>query len=238
MRRRLSAATWVVAVFLLLMREACAGSFQLEPLRLHFDRAGDIQSVRVRNTGAEPLVLQVEAFAWQQSDNADDYRQTRTLLATPPIITIAPDEDQIIRVALRDPPQGPNESAFRIYFHEVPQAPPGSFRGLQMALRVGIPVFVSPPNLALAARPVWHAQRETKGGIVLSVSNPGNAHFHIRELQVSDDDGAQLLQEGPIYVLPGRTHHWNIEAKRAQQLRVNAPSNVSAAAFALPVEAP
>lgn len=240
MRRTISAAAWVVAVFLLALREVCAGSFQLEPLRLHFDRPGDIQSVRVRNTGAEPLVLQVEAFAWQQADNGDDYQPTRALLATPPMITIGPDEDQVIRVALREAPQAPGESAYRIYFHEVPQAPSANFRGLQMALRVGIPVFVSPPGVVLAAQPIWHAQRDAKG-TVLSVSNQGNAHFHIRELQVRDGTDAELLHDGPVYVLPGQTHHWNIEASRTRQLgplQVNAPSNVSAASFALQVEAP
>lgn len=241
MSRKISAAAWVVAVFLLLLREACAGSFQLEPLRLHFDRPGDIQSVRVRNTGAEPLVLQVEAFGWQQSDRGDDYQPTRTLLATPPMITIGPDEDQVIRVALREVPQDAGESAYRIYFHEVPQAPSATFRGLQMALRVGIPVFVGPPGVALAAHPIWRARRTTKGGVVLSVLNQGNAHFHIRELQVRDGADADLLQDGPVYVLPGQTHQWNIEASRARQsgpLQVNAVSNVSVAPFALQVEAP
>ena len=63
---------------------------------------------------------------------------------SPPIATIAPDKEQIIRVGLRRAPDKERELSYRLFLQEVPAPPKPGFQGLQVALRVGLPVFVQP----------------------------------------------------------------------------------------------
>ena len=119
-------------------------------------KASATRSITVRNDGEEPVVVQSSVLAWTQEDGKDIYASTTEALVTPPIMTIAAGAEQIVRVGLRRPPDPRSELAYRVFLQEVPPPPKPGFTGLQVALRVGLPVFVA-PGAPAARRLEWSA---------------------------------------------------------------------------------
>ena len=205
-----AAASAVVSVLLAAMSTGLgAGSFQVNPVRIELRDGATSSAVIVRNGGTEPVVVQTSVLAWAQADGKDVYAPTTEALATPPIATIAPGGEQVLRVGLRRPPDPKRELAYRLYVQEIPGTPQAGFQGLQVALRVGIPVFVTP--LATIARDFdWVATRAPEGSVRLAVRNRGNVHLQVYDFVLRGaTDGEFETREAQIaYVLAGESREW------------------------------
>jgi fimbrial chaperone protein len=192
---------------------ADAGSFQVNPIRVDMAGGTTNAAITVRNDGADPVVVQLSVVGWTQEADTDAYGATTEALVTPPIATIAPGADQIVRVGLRRAPDAQRELAYRLFVQEVPSPPKPGFTGLQVALRVGLPVFVAP--LAPVARQVhWSATLRADGTIRLSLSNRGNTHIKIADLELRTDAGGEpVAREARLaYVLAGQRREWVLPA--------------------------
>lgn len=216
----------ILMLLLLMPLWAQAASFQVNPVRLTLsaDRSTDV--LRVINSSDTPTVVQLQIVAWSQEDGKDVYTPSRNLLATPPIFTIAPGNHQVVRVGMRTKPDTKQETCYRLFLTEVPPVPTPGFRGVQIALRVGIPVFVEP---AMDTEPAlkWSAKRLTATELQVSAVNVGNAHAQILKWILKAHDRTQpLAQVSSSYVLPGAQHAWTI--KLASPLTVGAPLEITA----------
>ncbi len=120
------------------------------------------------NADDSPVVVQIRVVRWSQKGGAEQLEDTRELLATPPVLQIPANSQQIIRVALRREPDSAQELSYRVIFEEVPQAAPKDFTGLRVALRLSIPVFVAPAqgkaNAELAWESRWLPERSARSG--------------------------------------------------------------------------
>ena len=217
--------------FLLIMLHAKivgAGSFQVNPIRVDMSARVTTAALTIRNDGDEPVVVQLSVLAWSQELGEDKYGATNEALVTPPIATIAAGAQQIVRVGLRRPPDPRRELAFRLFLQEVPPPPKPDFNGLQVALRVGLPVFVAP--LAPSTRQLaWAAKIEPDGAIRLTVRNTGNTHVQISdfELRPSDSEVPVAHEAGLAYALAGESREWLLRSltargRTATELRLKA----------------
>jgi fimbrial chaperone protein len=147
---------------------------------------------------------------WTQPDGEDSYAPTADILATPPVFTVAPNSEQIVRIALRRAPAGNRELPYRIFFQEVPPAPKPGSNTLNVALRVGIPVFVQ--TRCDETRPAlrWSATRIASGDIALTAENTGCMHVQVTGLSVQFGDGAFVPVSAIKYVLPGNRMTWTV----------------------------
>ena len=224
-------AAAAAALFLLITLHAnivAAGSFQVNPIRVDMSARVTAAALTIRNDGDEPVVVQLSVLAWSQELGEDKYGATNEALVTPPIATIAAGAQQIVRVGLRRPPDPRRELAFRLFVQEVPPPPKPGFNGLQVALRVGLPVFVAP--LAPSTRQLaWAAKIEPDGAIRLTVRNTGNTHVQISdfELRPTDDEVAVAHEAGLAYALAGESREWllrnlNARSTKATELRLKA----------------
>src|SRR3712207_4726551 len=118
----------LLALLLLPPGEAAAGSLTVSPTRVELTPDRRTASVTVRNDGAEPVMVQVQAFGWPGSPATEDLVPTRDLMAVPPVATIPPGGSQLVRVAARGGAPGDVKSAFRLLITEVPPEPPGGAR--------------------------------------------------------------------------------------------------------------
>jgi fimbrial chaperone protein len=204
-------ATACLVLLLLTIEPALAGSIVVNPIRLTFSASRTAGVLTVRNTGAEPSVVQLEVMSWSQQDGKEVLVPTKELLAAPPIFTVPAGGSQIVRVGLRKAADPRSEVTYRVIMQEVPPPPKPGFQGLQVALRLSVPVFVTPP-IAAAPEIQWSATRTTQGDLSIGVSNDGNAHIQITGLRLSVD-GARLSpqqQPRPEYVLPGQRVSWTL----------------------------
>ncbi len=216
----------LILMLLLMPLWAQAASFQVNPVRLMLsaDRSTDV--LKVINSSDTPTVVQLQIVAWSQEGGKDIYTSSRKLLATPPIFTVAPGSQQVVRVGMRSKPDAKQETCYRLFLMEVPPAPSSGFRGVQIALRVGIPVFVEP---AMNTEPAleWSAKQLTATTLQVTAANVGTAHAQILKwILEAPDQTRPLAQEFGSYVLPGANHTWTL--KLAAPLTVSTPLEITA----------
>ncbi len=221
LRKKISA--WAGLAALLALSPAFAGTFTISPLRVDFADATGMAVLTVRNGDAKPVVVQTQGLAWSQEGGQDALTPSRDLLVSPAVFTLPAGGSQLVRVALRRNVDPARELTYRLLLQEVPQAASPDFNGLQIVLRLSVPVFVEP--LAPAAPQVaWVAARGTDGKLSLSARNDGSAHARIHGFSVKTADGATTVLDQPelAYVLPGSSRHWTFDDNN--NIRLNAQS--------------
>ncbi len=183
-----------------------AGSFSVNPVRIELSGAAPNAVIHVENTGNASVTVQLSPMLWSQADGKDQLRPTRELLSTPQIFSLKAGAVQVVRVGILRKPDPDRELSYRLLLEEIPPPPPPDFKGLQVALRVSIPVFLKPPvetheklELALALR----KDRQ----LTLSLVNGGNGSAHWAGFSLHDGaDPERVLASypGAVYVLPGQ----------------------------------
>lgn len=189
---------------------AAAGSFSVAPTRVELDAGRRTAVITIHNPDAAPLTVQATVVGWTQPGGEDQYAPTADILATPPVFTVAPNSDQIVRIALRSAPAGNRERPYRIFFQEVPPVPKPGSSTLSVALRIGVPLFVQVRCDETRPALNWTAARAGNGDISLSAENTGCIHVQVTGLQVQFGDGAFVPASAIKYVLPGNRMSWTI----------------------------
>lgn len=219
-RSLLGWALWSLALFPIGSQTASAASLSLVPTRLMLTAEQPIGAVSVRNDGSEAAVVQVSVAQWSQTNGADTYAATTDILATPPIFTVPPGETQLVRVGLRRTVDARSELSYRVFLQEVSPAPTSDFRGLHVALRFSVPVFVAPAKAgrasALTTSLQWHARVESpKGQLTVTARNEGAAHVQIRDFMLAPDGNpaASIRHSASKYLLPGQSGEWTVDLK-------------------------
>ena len=202
------AARWVGCVCMSWSVCAAGASLEVDPIRVTLSAAQPIAALTVRNAGTRPAGLHLQVMAWTQAGAADDhYAVTPELLATPPIFMLAPGAVQTVRVGLRRAVDPERELAYRLYLQEIPDTVAPGGTGVRIALRIGVPVFVSPQTPA-APLLRWRAQRDADA-IVVHAQNMGNAHARVVEMQLHS--GSRTVAEAAgAYLLAGQSGRWRL----------------------------
>jgi fimbrial chaperone protein len=117
-------------------------------------------------------------------------------------------------VGLRRAPDASRQLAFRLFVQEVAAPAAAGFAGLQVALRVGVPVFVA-PQASVKRELGWVASRDADGSLRLAVENRGNVHVQLVELVARTPDGDEPIarQQQLAYVLAGQQRVFVLPAK-------------------------
>jgi fimbrial chaperone protein len=198
-----------------------AQAFQVRPVRLDLGSRQPTGQLVVSNPTARPLLIQAEGFDWSQTQDRDELVPSHDLIVNPPIFELAPGAQQVVRVGLRRAAQDGVERPHRIWLTQVATTPEEGDTGVQMLLRLSLPVFVVGTGTG-AAQASWQ-----RGGTdaVVELNNAGARHVHVRELRLAGDDGTPTTL-GPCYALPGGRCRWPLPpALRHKTLRIEADSN-------------
>ena len=217
------------ALLLLLPTFAWAGSFDVSPVRITLSDRHTTDVVMLGNPGTTPLTVQLQVVAWSQVTGEDVYVPSRDLLATPPIFTVPPGGQQIIRTGLRKPADAKQETSYRLYMQEISQAPQSGGAAVAFALRVGIPVFVE-PSVTTKPELHWSLKAISPMEMQVTLANSGDAHIEVNSLAlVTARDGEPVAKAGAAYVLPGASHTWRMKLDRSlpdgSALRLSADSD-------------
>ncbi|GAA0917499.1 molecular chaperone [Rothia nasimurium] len=184
-----------------------ASGLQVSPIGLRLAAGTPADALWLTNTGSEILHAQVRVFRWIQQDGQDMYDASRDLLASPPMVTIAPGGKQMVRVIRTGAPPDGAETAYRVIVDELPN---GKHDGLNFVLRYSVPVFLAPkgdPAVKATLHTEWIT---TPSGPMVRIRNDGNGHAQIAELSFTDASGKRTtLVRGLVgYALPGSTMSW------------------------------
>lgn len=194
----------------LLASGAQAASLQISPVSITLRADQGASGITLQNTGSAPIYGQVRVFAWDQDRSQDVLVPTTELVASPPIVQIAPGASQVVRLVRRVPGAPPAERSYRVLIDELEREAGGPANGVDIRLRYSVPVFVNPVQPGSEAL-AWSTYRQGDDWM-LRVRNSGARHAQIGVLNLSNASGARFaISKGLFgYVLAGRTREWKL----------------------------
>jgi fimbrial chaperone protein len=154
----------------------------------------------------------------EQREGRNLYAEQGDVVATPPVVTIAPGAKQLVRLTRLGAPPPRYETAYRIIVDEIPApaaaaAPPGA--AIAFRMRYSLPLFVRGAGSAAAAggdpatpHLVW--RRVVEGGEAFAeIRNAGERHARLTDVAIANGARRLPLAEGLLgYVLAGETMRW------------------------------
>lgn len=214
LHRRTLQITALCALTLLAPGLSNAADWEIDPVRIELSPNHSTEAVVLKNNSDQPTSIQIQAVAWTQLDGKDVYTPTRELLISPPIVTIPAKSEQILRVGLRRLADPDKELSYRINLQELPPPSISGFSGVQVALRIGLPVFVQPQKGQAVAKMAWNVSLTSGNQLKVSVQNQGNAHVQISDFALYAPGSNKLVsgESGSHYVLAGQIHEWLLHA--------------------------
>jgi fimbrial chaperone protein len=191
---------------------ATAGQFSVSPVRIYMGPKDRATAITVINEGNEELVMQADIFTWKQkSDGEDDLVLSEDLFLAPPIIKLAPNGRQVVRLAMVKPSAGAGQTTYRMIVREIAEArPPEKGVDVAIALAFSLPVFITPPGakseLACSAR------RSAPDTIRVACENTGNAYANPRGFVLENGAGEKLAtRDSGAYILPGIKREFDVK---------------------------
>ncbi|MES2911660.1 MAG: fimbria/pilus periplasmic chaperone [Pseudomonadota bacterium] len=192
-----------------------AGVFSVTPVRIYMTPRDRAVAVTIINEGDTEVVLQADLNAWSQKpDGTDEQVPTEDLILSPPVIRLAPNARQVVRLALLKPADASRQLIYRMVMREVPEAIAGRDKTIQVpiALALSMPVFITPSPAKRAV--ACQASRSTPAALNVSCSNTGTAYAQVREIQVRRGTQALGKFEGGTYILPGARQVMSVKAEQ------------------------
>ncbi|HEY8949746.1 MAG TPA: fimbria/pilus periplasmic chaperone [Rhizomicrobium sp.] len=192
-----------------------AGTIEIAPTTLDLS-PGKAGLLYLANNGHAPLLIQIQPMDWTQNDGANALAPSNALIASPPLLRIAPRQRQVVRVLADGDPSG-RETEYRLLVSELPNGAQTA-SAVNVLLQFNIPVFVARASVTPAA--AWSAiAKDDK--LALTLRNNGYAALKISGLTVARDNAASApVSCGLTYILPGAQHAWTVPWNGAVSVRV------------------
>lgn len=149
---------------------------------------------------------QVEVVAWSQSEQRREiYSPTEDILAVPPLFTVEPGEQQTVRVGMLNDADTSREKSYRIFVTELANPDSESPEvGVNMRLRIGIPVFVAPTAVPRAELNFVDAN-QMNNQLFMLMRNSGNTRVRVSEIQYRAPGADESsIESAAIYILAGQ----------------------------------
>jgi len=216
-----------------------AAALQVTPIRLDLAADRPAAVLTLHNVGSTPLNAQVRVFAWSQSADEDHLERTDNIVASPPIVQVAPGADQTVRILRVAKGDVSGEETYRLLIDEIPNGQSADATGVRMQLRYSVPVFVGAPLDGKAPALQFALERAAMDGamqgsappapgLMLRAVNRDATHAQLSKVKLTWRDGqSTLLTPGLLgYALPHATRRWPI---------ANAPADAREATLSLVV---
>lgn len=207
---------------------ATANSLLIWPIYPVIQNDQQASALWLENQGNQAVNMQLRIFSWSQEGGDDHYQPQQSVVGSPPMMTIAPGERQMVRLIRQATPPAGQEQAYRIIVDEIPALAPNDEpqnaprAAVRLQMRYSLPLFVygegaTPPerlsnhssdNSGLYPGLSWRIIQQN-GQPQLEIQNTGQ--HHVRLSQVAFKQGAthEEVSKGLLgYVLPGDTRRW------------------------------
>ncbi|WP_231757239.1 fimbrial biogenesis chaperone [Microbulbifer elongatus] len=184
------------------------GQLQAGPIMVQIGAGAKASRLRLSNTGDAQLSAQVRIFHWQQVDGEDQLTPSDAVVASPPIVQLAPGAEQIVRIVRLGPPAIEKDHNFRLVVDELPAPINDNNTKVSVRMRYVLPLFVR----ATDARPAKLSCRIDGSLKALECVNSGGRAAQLGATQLIDSFGWELpLSAGLLgYVLPGSRRIWTL----------------------------
>lgn len=229
---------WLLALMLLsasAQGRDSGSSVLIWPTLLEIQADQNATALWLENRGSRPAQMQVRVFAWTQPDGENQYKEQHELVATPPMLTVAPGRRQMIRLSRARAAPADIEEAYRVVVDEIPDATAATQGvGVRFQLRYSLPLFVqasehthtrhsSGRDDAPQPRLTWSLLREGDD-LWLRMDNAGR--IRARLTNVEFEGGTHSMGDGLFgYVLARSRARWRLPGHLNAEVRLFASVN-------------
>jgi fimbrial chaperone protein len=200
--RQIRISMLAIACALFAATAAFAQQVIVSPLRVTFK--SDLQSelVTIRNTSKEAFTIQPKVMKWSQKEGKDFFDATRDILVAPPFVEVPAGESQVIRLALKRPPEAGAELTYRLFIQQVvaPKSPTAA--ALSFSWSLSLPLFVVAPDSLPSPTLQWTGAVNGKT-LNLSAINTGKMHIQVKKIRVESSAGVSASDQ-MFYLLPAQ----------------------------------
>ncbi|MGO4279257.1 fimbrial chaperone protein [Cupriavidus sp. OV038] len=196
---------------LLAMPFANAATIHVKPTMTLIPPGQSAAVITLTNQGDTPLNAQVRLFGWDQVGGEDALSPTNRLVASPPMLTLAPRQTQSIRLVRTEKSPATQVEAYRVLVDEVLDSSQPRPTGVTLQMRYSLPVFVLPREKLKPAQVTVTASAD--GNLVkLGAVNRGESHAQATDVSlVYRGGGTSPVVPGLLgYVLPGKSIEWRL----------------------------
>lgn len=130
-----------VALLCLFGSPSQAASLRVAPIQLDLPSGTAASTVRVWNDDPATVRVQVRVFKWTQVNGRDVLEPTRDVVASPPMSTLAPGSENLVRVVRTSTRPVDGRESYRLLIDQLPdpqQRRPGT---VNVLVRHAIPLY-------------------------------------------------------------------------------------------------
>ena len=190
---------------------ADAAALRVSPILIEGGEGANA-TITLRNQDDRPLNAQVRVYRWSQHGGAEDLQPTDDVVASPPIVTVGPREDYVVRLQRTTGEQPTAEEAYRVVVDELPNPDRQRNGTVAVVLRYIVPAFFFPAD-ATQPRLTWSLARRD-GRTVLVAENSGDKRIQLTNLAMRAGGRTALVGKGLAgYVLGHSAREWPLAAK-------------------------
>ncbi len=218
---------------LFLASTALAAGIEITPIHVNLTEKAPIATVRLLNNSTKPMSFQVFQKHWSQQKSKSELTSSENLVITPPIFTLKPGAQQLLRVGMVDIKPSKTEQSYRMIIQQLPgdglQANDKRIQ-LQVLLAMSVPIFIKPITAANHQLDLTIVKRPDHT-FMLSMKNTGNEHLQIYSLRLAQKNTPEFKQtDRARYILPNATQQLTLkkipqQLYKAKQLNVIITSN-------------
>ncbi|WP_392562989.1 molecular chaperone [Orbus sturtevantii] len=178
-------------------------SIVIWPTNLVIENSAKTTILHLENRDHQPIVLQARVYQWKQVNGEEQLVQQQNIVASPPIMTIEANSQQIVRIINKQKPLVNEELTYRLIVDEIPTKDKNQ-QGVSFQMRYSLPIFVYGENLQhdsvidnmqkfLSWRWIENGNKKW-----LELNNQGITHVHLSSIDLQQKMSNQLSS----YVLP------------------------------------
>lgn len=183
-------------------------SVSISPIRVDLDAENDKGVIQIINQQDEEKSYQVEVVSWSQTDERKEvYSPTEDLVAVPPLFSLQPGEEQLIRIGMLTSADEHTERSYRMFITELvdDEKKEAAETGIRMRLQIGVPVFVAPTSMKTATLDFVDSM-QIDDQTFLRFQNNGNTHVKVSEIQFARSGlHEKIVEPVVVYILPGQS---------------------------------
>lgn len=195
-----------IAAGAILAGSAIAASLRVAPVLVDIAQPGQTATLNVWNDGPAAINVQVRVMRWWQIDGEDVLEPTNDVVVSPPIATLSPGAESVVRIVRVTGAEPSGEESYRLLVDELPDAQGSKPGSVSLVIRHSIPVFFA--RGSSSANVSWRSSREP-GGIRLTAENYGGRRLRVADLKLAAG-GAKIAELNGLvgYVLGGSATSW------------------------------
>jgi fimbrial chaperone protein len=234
MRRSLLCSVFAFASLAAGFAHAGGSGIAVNRTAILFAPGSEAQSFAISDSGEDTVKVQIRLFRWHNKGTEDVYEQTQDIGFSPALVSLAPNESQVVRMVVLTPRLA-QEGSYRLFIDQLP--PPPRAGSVTLPVRFVVPVFVQGEHPSSKPVLAWKATAQS-GEAVVTATNTGGMHARLADLGYVAGGHEQIVVPGLAgYVLAGEQRSW-VFPYRGSSLEIVAQSEQGPIHQSIPLVAP